>query len=138
MRPYKVLSHTADVKLQVFGHTKEELFQNAVLALNLILLGEEQKKKFIPQGYEKIVVQSKDLNLLLVGFLNEILTRSEINKKVYERIKFLKFSKNDLEAQIFGRNIEKFKKDIKAVTYHKTEINENKRGIFEVILTLDI
>jgi len=138
MKPYQVLSHTADIRLRIFGRTEEELFQNAVLALNFILLGEKQKKKFIPQDYEKVNIQNKDLNLLLVSFLNEILTRSLTNKKIYKRIKFLKFNKNNLEAQIFGRDVENFKEDIKAVTYHKVAIEQNKRGIFETVLTLDI
>ncbi|MDI6733977.1 MAG: archease [Patescibacteria group bacterium] len=138
MRLYKVLNHTADIKLQIFGHTEEELFQNAVLALNSVLLGGEQKIEFISQGYEKIVIKSNNSGFLLVAFLNEILTRSQINKKVYEKIKFLKFNETNLEAQIFGRNVRIFKEDIKAVTYHDVKIKRNKKGILGTIITLDI
>jgi len=56
----------------------------------------------------------------------------------------LKFNFNNfiseklLEAQIFGLLVDHFDEDVKAVTYHDVKITQNKRGIFEVTLTLDI
>jgi len=141
MRAFKIIEHTADLRLQVFGHNYEELFQNAVLGLNSILVNEKLRKvyyKKTPVGFEKIKIEGLDINSLLVNFLNEILTQSQINKKIYTRVKFLRFSEKFLEAHIFGVFIDYFDKDIKAVTYHGVEIKKNKRGIFEVVLTLDI
>lgn len=137
MKPFKILSHTADLRLQIFGHDYEELFQNAVLALSSILT-KERKKKYVPTGFEKVKIDAPDTNTLLVSFLNEILTQSQINRKVYDRIKFLKFSEKSLEAQIFGQPVENFDEDVKAVTYHNVEIEQNRRGHFEVELVLDI
>jgi len=138
MIPFKILEHTADMRIRVQGHTEEEVFQSAALALAAILYPEYEKFKKRPGEYEKIVIEAPDINILLVNFLNEVLSRSEINKKIYPRIKFLKFSPKSLETQIFGFPIDYFDEDIKAVTYHEAEIEQNKRGIFEVILTLDI
>jgi len=137
MKSFEILAHTADVRIKAFGHTGEELFQNAVLGLNSIL-AKEEKKRFIPQNYEKIKIQGPDINVLLVSFLNEILTRSQINKKIYKKVKFLKFGEKELEAQIFGETVQNFDEDVKAVTYHDTKIQKNKRNIFETTLTLDI
>lgn len=139
MKQFKILAHTADLRLQIFGHTEEELFQNAVSALASILGGEEIiKTKKSPAGFEKIKAEAPDINSLLINFLNEVLTQSQINKKIYLRAKFLKFSPKNLEAQIFGFETGEFKKDVKAVTYHRAEISFNKRGIFEITVTLDI
>ena len=137
MKSFEILAHTADVRIKAFGHTEEELFQNAVLGLNSIL-AKEEKKRFIPQNYEKIKIQGPDINVLLVSFLNEILARGQISKKIYKKVKFLKFGEKELEAQIFGIAVDHFDEDIKAVTYHEAEIKRNKRGIFETTLTLDI
>ena len=141
MQAFKIIEHTADLRLQVFGHNYEELFQNAVLGLNSILINEVLKKTYYkkpPAGFEKIKVEGLDINALLVNFLNEILTQAQINKKIYTRIKFLRFGEKLLEAQIFGVLVDGFDKDIKAVTYHQVEIKKNKRNIFEATLTLDI
>lgn len=139
MLPFKLLSHTADVRLQVFGHNREELFQNAMFGLSSILFKDFDKlKKKLPAGFEKLKIEASDINALLVNFLNQVLTQSQINKKVYNRIKFLKFSEIALEAQIFGVVVDHFDEDVKAVTYHEAKIEQNKRGIFEITLTLDI
>ena len=139
MIPFRVLSHTADVRLRVFGHHYEELFKNAALALASVLVKESAGRRKEPLGgYEKIRVEGQDINILLVNFLNEVLAQSQINRKVYEKVKFLKLSGKDLEAQIFGRPIEDFEEDVKAVTYHDVSISQNARGIWETTLTLDI
>lgn len=133
---YKILSHTADLRVKVFGRTEEELFQNAAFALARVLVSEKQKK--LLRGYEKIAVQGNNINELLVNFLNEVLTQSQINKKLYERVKILKFSPINLEAHIFGMPVDSFNEDVKAVTYHKVDIQKNKRGIFETTVIFDI
>lgn len=136
MRPFKIIGHTADLRLQVFGHDYEELFQNAALALASILRAEERKAP--PEDYEKIEAAAPDLNSLLINFLNEVLTRSQVNRKVYRKVKFLRFSEKSLVAQIFGRSVDRFDEDVKAVTYHGAAVEKNKRGIFQVTLILDI
>lgn len=133
---YKILGHTADVRLKVFGRTEEELFLNAAAGLNLILFGEKLKKS--AGQAEKIEVSAKDINALLPGFLNEILARSQINRKIYWRVKFLRFSPVSLEAQIFGIPVPGFTRDVKAVTYHDIRIERNKKGNLEAELVLDV
>lgn len=106
---YKILSHTADLRLEVYGKTLEELFINAAEALSDILVPEGSlrqkklgtsdvrpakagspaaKKKIFGtsevQQPERIELRSSNINTLLVDFLNEILARSNINKKVYK------------------------------------------------------
>lgn len=137
MKPFKLLAHTADIKFEVFGRDLEELFQNGVAALNSVLY-QRPLPKAASTGYEKIEAAAADVNTLLINFLNAILTHSEINRKIYQRIKFLKFSETGLTAQIFGTPVENFGEDVKAVTYHDVEINKDKKGIWRTELTLDI
>lgn len=136
MKLFEVLEHTADLRLKVFGRTEEELFQNGALALSSIL--KKETKKGPPADFVKIKAEGKDLKELLVNFLNEILAKSQIDRKIYRRVKFLKFSGTVLEAQIFGAPVDRFDEDVKAVTHHGVNIKKNKRGIFETILVLDI
>lgn len=137
MQPFKVLSHQADIKFEIFGRDLEELFQNGAAALNSILW-QRPLKKIAPRGYEKIEVAGGEINTLLVNFLNAILTQSEINRKIYWRIKFLKFSETNLIAQIFGTPVERFNREVKAVTYHNVQITKNKRRLWRTELIFDV
>lgn len=135
---YKVLSHTADLRLQVFGGGYEELLKNAVLGLGNILSKGVEKKMKLTRGFEKVEVEASDREVLLVNFLNEVIALSSINKKVYPKVKVLRISPFVVEAQVFGVPVEKFDKDVKAISYHNAYISKTDKGILKVTLTLDI
>ncbi|MGC9046704.1 MAG: archease [Minisyncoccia bacterium] len=137
MTGFQILGHTADIRLKVVGKDYEELFKNSALGLAKILDNNFEKKiKFI-RGFEKIVINADNYDILLVNFLNEILTKSSINKKVYPLVKILKLSPLNIEAHISGYSINRFDKDVKAISYHQSQIIKTKRGL-EVIFVLDI
>lgn len=138
MRKFKILEHTADVRIKVFGSDEYDLFSNAFLALNNFLIGDLKKVEIKNEGFEKIDIKGKDYGELLINFLNEVLALIYINKKIYFKIKFLKFSKVNLLAQIFGFKVDKFLNEVKAVTYYNLEIKKNKSGNLETIIVLDI
>lgn len=138
MKKFKILDHTADVRLKIFGQDELDLFSNAFFALNSFLIGDFKQKKIKKEGFEKIEVKGKDFSELLINFLNEVLTLIYINKKIYYKIKFLKFSPIALSAQIFGFKVDKFLNDVKAVAYYNLEIKKTKKGNLETIIVLDI
>jgi len=130
---YKILDHPSDVRIRVFGDTKEELFSNAMKGMNEVLKPSLLKKK----ASQRIIVNSYDLNALLVDFLSEVLYLIQTNKEVYADIKFNKFGDKELEGELKGNKIKEFGEDIKAVTYHGLKI-EQKRGLFEATVLFDI
>ncbi len=134
---YKILSHTADLRLRVYGENHEELFVNAAVGLANIMLKNAEKLERRARGHRKITVESVDYNSLLVDFLNEILSEANIEKKVFPRVKVLRISPKLVETQLFGVSVEKFDEDVKAVSYHGVEIKE-KEGKLETTLVLDI
>ncbi len=84
---YQILEHPAELRIRVFGKTKEELFKNAAHALADILSPKPRTKITRTKNQKlktKIQIRSIDLNSLLVDFLNEILAKSQINKCVYK------------------------------------------------------
>ncbi len=130
---FKILPHTADTKIRVFGNTKQELFLNAVKGMTAIL-------KFSGKGKSvcrKIEVNSLDLNALLIDFLNEVLYLTETNREVYNDIKFKNFSDSQLQGELEGNKIESFGEDIKAATYHDVEIKK-KNNIYQVDILFDV
>lgn len=135
MKKYEILEHKADLKIRVFGKTKQKLFLNAVFAMQEAMRPELQS---IKSKIRKAKVKSSDLPLLLVDFLSEVLYLVQINKEIYTDINFSKFSDTELEAQIFGKKAERFGLDIKAVTYHQLEIRHKKNGLWEATIIFDI
>lgn len=143
MIEYKILDHTADAKVQAFGKTKEELFLNALKGMTAVLRPEIRNPN--TKIRNRIEIQSIDLDNLLVDFLSEVLYLSHINKRVYNNVKFFKFSdpsinsgQAGLEGELSGYNVEKFGEDIKGVTHHGLKIEQNKDGLYEATILLDI
>lgn len=132
-KEYKILDHPADVKIQAFGKTKQELFLNVLKGMAEILKPVPDSKSVS----RNIKVESIDLDNLLVDFLSEVLYLSQVNKEVYSDIKFNKFTNTRIEGEVSGNKIESFGEDIKAVTYHGLKI-EQKNGLYQATILFDI
>ncbi len=143
MEKYEILEHRADLKIRIFGKTKKELFQNALLGMS------ESMKAEIESPAEKVKrkvrIESFDLPSLLVDFLSEILYLSQVNKEVYFEVKFKKFfvpltssRQAEIECELIGQKVERFGKDIKAVTYHDLDIRQRKNKTWQATVLFDI
>jgi len=132
---YEILEHKGDFKIRVLGKTKQELFLNALLGMEAGLRPEIRSTK---SEIRNIKVTSLDINALLVDFLSEVLYSVQINKEIYNEIKFTKFTDTELAAELSGQKVESFGEDIKAVTYHGLEILRNKDGLWQVEVLFDI
>ncbi len=85
----------------------------------------------------EVKIKSTDEQSLLVDFLSEALTLSDINNEAYFEVEFQKITRTEIEAKIFGQLIEKIGVEIKAVTYHGAEIKKIKDG-WEATVLFDI
>lgn len=132
---YEILEHTADLKIKVFGTSREELFSNAILAMIESMSPEIRKPE--ETNRREIKIKSSDLPALLVDFLNEVLYLTQVNKEIYKVI-FKKFTGKEIEGELIGKKVEKFGEDIKAATYHDLEIKQNKDGSWQATVLFDI
>ncbi len=132
---YEILEHKADLKIRVFGKTKEELFKNALFAMTESMRPESRDKEIAKR---KLEIKSGDFNTLLIDFLSEVLYQSQVNKESYVDVKFKKFTEDELKAEIIGGKVERLGEEIKAATYHNLDIRQNKDGIWEAIILFDI
>ncbi len=135
MKKYENLEHKADLKIRVFGKTKEELFLNAVLAMEEGLRPENKEQR---TENRNIKVKSDNLETLLVDFLSEVLYLVQVNKEIYQDMKFKKFTDIEIEAKLSGKKVESFGEDIKGVTYHDLEIKENSDKSWEATVLFDV
>jgi len=132
---FKILPHIADLKIQAYGRTKEELFENAMIGMQSAL---RAKVKSQESKVKTLKIKSIDLNSLLVDFLSEINYLNEVNKEVYSDIKFTKFSDKELEGKISGNKVGSFGLIIKGITYHELDIHQEKNGTWQATVLFDI
>lgn len=133
-QPFEVLSHTADLRIRVYGASLAELFRHALLGMF------QSASPTWGEGavvHRPIVVGATDRNALLVDFLSEALGLSDINNESYTDIEIQKFSDTELRGTLLGQPIKRFTLEIKAVTHHRLEIQE-KNGRWEAEIVFDI
>jgi SHS2 domain-containing protein len=139
MRHFKFLSHPADVRLKIEGDTLDELFTAGMEGMFDFI-----KKGFCPTAKEfsiseNIKFSSLDVTALLIDFLSTLLTFSQEKKVIFCRVKFLKLTDTEIEAEVSGVKVDSFDEDLKAVTYHEAEIKKNpKTGFYETLIIFDI
>lgn len=134
---FEILPHTADMRIKVWAETLEELFRNALKGVAFYLkpeaLGLAAKVK------QKIKVEAIDINSLVVEFLSEAISLSDIHNAIFTDAVFKKFGENFLEGELCGVKVDGFDKDIKAVSYHEVDIKKNpETGFYETVLVFDI
>ncbi len=134
-RKFEAISHSADLRFKVFGGDLKDIFKNAALLLAFASVAELPLKLNIK---EELEIGAPDKESLLVDFLNEILARTQVNKAVYPEVQIIGLGENKISAVIFGAPINRFKEEIKAVTYYGVKIKKNKEGFFETDLLFDV
>jgi SHS2 domain-containing protein len=136
MKKYQILEHKADLKIKVFGKTKEELFENAMIGMLKAAKYESTKQLTTKQLTTKI--KSMDLPSLLVDFLSEVLYLVETKKLVFEKVEFKKFTENEIEAILIGKPLKRMGVHIKGVTYHDLDIHQKKDKTWQATILFDI
>jgi GxxExxY protein len=137
---FKILEHKADLKIRVFGKTKEKLFENAMVGMFEAAKYEMTKGQTTGRLTTKrltIKIKSIDFSSLLVDFLSEVLYLVETKKLVFEKVEFKKFKENEIEATLIGKPLKRMGVHIKGVTYHDLKIFQ-KNGNFEAEILFDI
>ncbi len=132
-KQYKYLDHTADIKFQAYGKTREEVFENAALAMFNVIIDTERVSG---DATKEIFLKSSDLESLLVDWLSELLYLFEVDEIVFREFRVEKIREEKGEYSITAQALGKkyylenlpFKTEIKAVTYNQLEITKGADG----------
>ncbi|MBN1894851.1 archease [bacterium] len=130
---YKILEHTADLGLQVWGKTPEELFAEAAQAMMALCV---DPKSVTEQEACPLRIEADSLEETLHVLLREILAEMQAKAWVFRRLQIEKtnISKNGektyfLESKLWGEPVDLKRHDIcleiKAVTRHNFYIKRN-------------
>lgn len=132
----EIESHIADIRIRLKADSLEHLFSEGMKSLYDIL--QPRRKKGKSSVVLSINLTGSDITVLLIDFLNEVLSYSLINKCVYDKISIFNLNGDSLLIELKGYTVTTFLKDIKAVTFHEAEVLESGTGIFETMIILDI
>ena len=138
MRRYRLFDHTADLGVEVYGKTANELFANAAFAVFDILA---DLSHVSPAVERKIVVEGDGWEDLLVNYLREILYLFNGEGLLLKEFSIIDIDPRHLEGTVSGEPFDpsrhRINTEIKAVTYHQAAVREtpkewSARVIFDV------
>lgn len=136
MKSYKLIEHTADIRLQVQASTLPKLFETALEGMAFI-----QNQQAPPQTHtitKEIFVTGSDSTELLINFLSAVLTQSHINKAIFDKLTIIRLEEKILVAHIAGYKVHSFTEDIKAVTFHEAHVCKTSDNQWQTTIVFDI
>jgi SHS2 domain-containing protein len=133
LKKFREIEHTADTGLEVSGDTLAQLFANAAFGFYHLLFGHITIR---PSHMREIVLEEQMVHDLMVRWLSELNYLLQVDQFVTGEIHSLSVEKinasYNLSAKLAGNQdrkyINKARFEIKAVTYHQLEIEQNKSG----------
>jgi SHS2 domain-containing protein len=134
---WKLLDHPADIRIEVYGKSLEELFLNAADGLSKLLTG---SIKVSDSQIEKILaLESDSFDNLLVDWLREILFLFNSERFILRKAS-LKISEGiSLESKLFGSILDPALQledglEIKGVTYHGLLLEKDSDGFVAQVI----
>jgi SHS2 domain-containing protein len=121
---YETFEHGADIGIRGFGHTMAEAFENTAIALYSVMVN-------IPavEASEKrsVTVSAPDNELLLIEWLNALLSLSDIEHMVFSKFK-VKMEGASLTGTVWGERLDQERHEpnveIKGATYYMLKVRE--------------
>ena len=132
MKNYKLLDHTADIRVEVWGKTRKDLFGNAVAAMFDVMVDFPNEEKIKPLEEKTVKITGNDLEDTLINFLREALYLFNGKGWLIKSCEPLELTGRSfvvrLQGAPYNRQKNPLKTEIKAVTYHGLIISKSKKG----------
>jgi SHS2 domain-containing protein len=127
---FEIIDHTADVAIAAYGADLKKAFANAALGMFSIITDIDKVNESMIRDVE---VTSEDMTDLLVSWLNELLFICEVEKFLFKKFDISELNGTRIVAKCYGEKIDpkrhRIKTEIKAATYHMTQIEEKRDGV---------
>ncbi len=127
MKRFEILNHTADIGIIVYGKDLKALFENAGKAFFHLIT---DLRKVRLREERKISIEGESLDRLMVDWLSELLYLHDVEYLLFKEFKVESVGKGGLKAiakgEPFQEGIHAIKTGVKAVTYHRIEVGQEK------------
>ncbi|HXX66923.1 MAG TPA: archease [Polyangiaceae bacterium] len=132
---HRFIEHTGELELRFEATDFASLLEESAHALAGILA--EDADGAPTRAPERIELAAPDRESLLVGWLNELVYRGEVNKCVYGKVHVDRASDRHLKATVCGREPSSPRTAVKAATWHRLRVKETPAG-FEATVVFDV
>jgi tRNA nucleotidyltransferase (CCA-adding enzyme) len=132
---YETFEHEADIGIRGYGATMEEAFENAAKALYSVIVDINAVKANESRG---ISVTAADRELLLVEWLNALLSLSDIERMVFSTFE-VTIKDDALSGTAWGEELDHDRHEphveVKGATYHQLSVKrENGRYVAQCVV----
>ena len=136
--PYRLLDHTSDIKVEIYGADLAELFTNAATCLFDLILdtGKVRETQSVP-----VSLESADLSELVLDWLRELLFLFSTHSLAIRRVEIASIEPTRIKATVFGEEFDAerhgLKVEVKTPTYHQYRIDKTDEG-YRATVILDV
>ncbi len=137
-KKFRLLDHTGDLGILVYGEDLEELFANAGEAFFDIITDLRRVRETTERA---IGIESSNLEDLMVNWLGELLYLHDVESLLFKSFSIDELRDGSMKArargEIFQEERHVIKTEVKAVTYHQLQVTrERGRWMARIIFDL--
>jgi SHS2 domain-containing protein len=135
---FETFEHKADIGIRGFGDTLENAFENAASAMYSVMVNIDAVKQL---KMRTVTVSASDIELLLVEWLNGLLSLSDIEKMVFSKFKVI-ITDTSLNGTVWGEPLDRRRHDpnveVKGATYHMLNVIKYENGKYVAQCVVDV
>ena len=128
-RPYRLLDHTADIRVEITGRDLPELFGNAALCVFDVML---DRSRIRPDRSTEVSLEAADTPELLMDWLRELLFLFSARGLAVAAVEFTLLEPTRLRAVLASEpfDVERhgLRVELKVPTYHGYSLKETHAG----------
>ena len=141
MKRFKILDHTADIGLIVYGEDLKSLFENAAAGFFHLITDLRKVKVRTTRPIRIEPYPEENLERLMVDWLGELLYLHDTESLLFRRFSLEYVGKEGLKGtvggEIFREESHIIKTEVKAVTYHRIKVEQGE-GRWEAQVIFDL
>jgi SHS2 domain-containing protein len=134
---YETFEHEADLGIRGFGTSLHEAYENTATALFSIMINIDVVQQVVQRN---LTVSAPDRELLLIEWLNALLSLSDIDRMVFSRFE-VKIDGDALAGTAWGEPLDRIRHqprvEVKGATYHMLKVVEE-NGLFIAQCVVDV
>lgn len=140
---FKIVEHTADIGLKIFGKNKIELFINAARGMFFLITGSLMHNvNSNSKKYFTVVSEAINIEDLLINWLNDLLYIHSTELVLFDDYSISCLTDKVIRSTVRSISIKdssyQVLKEIKAVTYHNIFVGQTGKDNWEANIVFDI
>jgi len=132
---HRFVEHTGELELRLYAPNLASLLEEAARALADVMAEDASGPPTAPA--EHVELTATDREALLLDWLNELVYRSDVAKRVYADVHVERANDRHMEATVRGREPTSPKTAVKAATWHRLRVHDTPKGL-EATVILDV